>query len=93
MKKERELYLLILFEIIIITIDMKMKQTLQGMIGVLMGASFLFSCSSEDVNSTHDEVGSHSLTSFITSSKEQSVKFEIKYDVPVGYKVIFDVAI
>lgn len=70
---------------------MKMKQTLQGMIGVLMGASFLFSCSSEDVNSTHDEVGSHSLTSFITSSKEQSVKFEIKYDVPVGYKVIFDV--
>lgn len=70
---------------------MKMKQTLQGAIGVFMGASFMFSCSSEDVNSTNDEVGSHSLTSFITSSKEQNVEFNIKYEVPTGYKVVFNV--
>lgn len=70
---------------------MRMKQTLQGMIGVFMGTSFMFSCTSEDVNNTTDEVGSHLLTNFITTSNEQSVEFNIKYEVPDGYKVVFDV--
>ena len=70
---------------------MRAKQILQGMIGVIMGASFIFSCTSEDINGTNDDVASQLTTNFITTSNEKKVEFDIKYEVPVGYKVVFDV--
>ena len=69
---------------------MRAKQILQGMIGVIMGASFIFSCTSEDINGTNDDVASQLTTNFITTSNEKKVEFDIKYEVPVGYKVVFD---
>ena len=70
---------------------MKVKQVMRCMIGAFMGASVLFSCTSEDVNGMQDEVDSHLSTDFIATSNEQNVLFDIQYQVPEGYKVVFDV--
>ena len=57
------------------------------MIGAFMGASVLFSCTSEDVNSMQDEAGSHLSTDFIATSNEQNVLFDIQYQVPEVIKL------
>lgn len=90
MKRVRELYLPIRLKLIIF-INMRMKQILQGLIGAVVGGSFMFSCTSEDVNGAGEDVGSHLSTEFISTSNEKSVEFDIQYEVPNGYKVVFDV--
>lgn len=70
---------------------MRAKQILQGMVGVVMGASVIFSCTSEDIHGTNEDVASHLTANFITTSNEKSVEFDINYEVPDGYKVVFDV--
>lgn len=90
MKRERELFSLILFDVKII-IDMNKKLTLLGLIGAITGASFMLSCTSDDVVDANNEVESLVSTDFITRSNEQKVEFNIDYEVPKGYKVVFDV--
>lgn len=70
---------------------MDMRQTLQGLLGALMGATLLFSCASEDVVDEGSSTSFESLTSFFKNSNEQSVEFNIEYDVVADYKVVFDV--
>jgi len=70
---------------------MKKKTFLQGLLAAIIGNAFLFSCSSEEMNEGYYDVEKDNSTSMIANSKEQNIVFDIKYEVPEGNKVIFDV--
>ena len=91
MKRVRELFLPILFEIKIMVYNMKIKQVFSFMIGTFMGTSIMYSCMSEDINYVQEEVISNLSADYIAMSNEQRVEFKIQYAVPDGYKVVFDV--
>lgn len=68
---------------------MEKQKLIQGLIGSFIGGALLFSCSSEEVIGDIDhQIEKNEL---LTVASEQSVCFDIEYDVPEGYKVIFDV--
>ena len=67
---------------------MEKRKLIQGLIGSFIGGVLLFSCSSEDMLGDIDQKEKNEL---LTISSEQSVCFDIEYDVPEGYKVVFDV--
>ena len=68
---------------------MEKRKLIQGLIGSFIGGGvLLFSCSSEDMLGDIDQKEKNEL---LTISSEQSVCFDIEYDVPEGYKVVFDV--
>jgi len=69
-------------------INMEKRKLIQGLIGSFIGGVLLFSCSSEDMLGDIDQKEKNEL---FTISSEQSVCFDIEYDVPEGYKVVFDV--
>lgn len=69
---------------------MKQRRIFQSFVGTLAGVSLLFSCSSEEVIKDGNE-GQTSSAVVISEENEQSVKFNVGYDVVNGYKVIFDV--
>ena len=68
------------------------RLTLCGLLGSLCG-SLLFSCTSENaVAEEQEEINSSGgVSRFITTPSEQSVNFNIKYDVNGDYRVVFDV--
>lgn len=70
---------------------MNIRQTLQSLLGTFMGAALLFSCASEDVSEEESSASLELLTDFLKSSNEQSVEFDIEYDVVDDYRVVFDV--
>ena len=88
MKRVRELFLPILFEIKIMIYNMKIKQVFSFMIGTFMGTSIMYSCMSEDINYVQEEVISNLSADYIAMSNEQRVEFKIQYAVPDGYKVV-----
>lgn len=67
---------------------MEKRKLIQGLIGSFIGGALLFSCSSEEMIGDVDQEVKNEL---LTVSNEQSVCFDIEYDVPEGYKVVFDV--
>ena len=67
---------------------MEKRKLIQGLIDSFIGGVLLFSCSSEDMLGDIDQKEKNEL---LTISSEQSVCFDIEYDVPEGYKVVFDV--
>lgn len=66
---------------------MKTRRLVQCLIGSFIGSSLLFSCSSEEFGGEMENVKQD----FQMTSSEQSVSVDINYDVPDGYKVVFDV--
>ena len=66
---------------------MKTRRLVQCLIGGFIGSSLLFSCSSEEFGGEMENVKQE----FQVNSSEQSVSVDINYDVPDGYKVVFDV--
>ena len=66
---------------------MKTRRLVQCLIGGFIGSSLLFSCSSEEFGGEKENVKQE----FQVNSSEQSVSVDINYDVPDGYKVVFDV--
>ena len=67
---------------------MEKRKLIQGLIGSFIGGALLFSCSSEEMIGDVDQEVKNEL---LTVSNEQRVCFDIEYDVPEGYKVVFDV--
>ena len=67
---------------------MEKRKLIQGLIGSFIGGVLLFSCSSEEMIGDVDQEVKNEL---LTVSNEQRVCFDIEYDVPEGYKVVFDV--
>ena len=67
---------------------MEKRKLIQGLIGSFIGGVLLFSCSSEEMIGDVDQEVKNDL---LTVSNEQRVCFDIEYDVPEGYKVVFDV--
>lgn len=53
-----------------------------------MGSLLLFSCISEEIPGEADKIENQEL---LTTPNEQSVCFDIKYNVSEGYKIVFDV--
>lgn len=66
---------------------MEKQKLMKCLMGGLIGGALLFSCSSEEI--VGDE--GNGKTGFLTTSSEQKVCVDINYDVPEGYKVLFDV--
>lgn len=66
---------------------MEKRKLLQSLMGGLIGATLLFSCSSEEVTGDVDTAGKE----LMMISSEQNVCFNIEYQVPEGYKIVFDV--
>ena len=67
---------------------MEKRKLIQGLIGSFIGGVLLFSCSSEEMIGDVDQEVKNEL---LTVSNEQRVCFDIEYDVPEGYKGVFDV--
>lgn len=70
---------------------MKNKKLFSAAICATFASFFLFSCSSqyETINGEND--GKATIEKFLLSNNEQSVNFDIDYDVTSGYNVTFDV--
>ena len=66
---------------------MKKSKFLHVLLGITFSSTFMFSCISEDIN---DMKGDLKPTNLVASN-EQTVDFQIGYDVPQGYRVAFDV--
>ena len=66
---------------------MEKRKLLQSLIGSLVGSTLLFSCTSEELSRDIDNVENE----LLTISSEQNVYFDIEYNVPKGYRVVFDV--
>ena len=66
---------------------METRKIMQCLIGSFMGSALLFSCSSEEFAGDVDKGNND----FLMTSSEQNVSLDINYDVPEGYKVLFDV--
>ena len=66
---------------------MKKSRFLHVLLGITFSSTFMFSCISEDIN---DMKGDLKPTNLVASN-EQTVDFQIGYDVPQGYRVAFDV--
>ena len=66
---------------------MKKFKFLQMLLGVVFAGILVYSCVSEEMDSTGDDCEMIA----ISGSNEQEVDFYISYDVPQGYKVVFDV--
>ena len=66
---------------------MELRKIMKCLIVGFMGSALLFSCSSEEFVGEVD----NEKTEFLTTSSEQNVCLNINYDVPEGYKVLFDV--
>ena len=66
---------------------MKKSKFLHVLLGITISSALMFSCISEDIN---DMKGDSKPTNLVASN-EQTVDFQIGYDVPQGYRVKFDV--
>ena len=66
---------------------MKKFKFLQMLLGGVFAGILVYSCVSEEMDST----GGDAEMIAILESNEQEVDFYISYDVPQGYKVVFDV--
>lgn len=67
------------------------KLILLVLIGVTSGMSLMSSCTSEEINDVDVQIEPELSTNFFTNSNEQKVVFNIAYEVPEEYKVVFDV--
>ena len=66
---------------------MENRRIMKCLIGSFLGSALLFSCSSEELVGDVD----NGRNDFLITSSEQNVSLNINYDVPEGYKVLFDV--
>ena len=66
---------------------MKKFKFLQMLLCVIFVGTLVYSCVSEEVDNTRGDVE----MMVVSESNEQEVDFNIAYDVPQGYKVVFDV--
>lgn len=69
---------------------MRQRHIFQSLLGTMAWVSLLFSCSSEEMGKNEDE-GQYPSTIVLSQENEQTVTFNVGYDVVNGYKVIFDV--
>src|SRR5574344_2500743 len=70
---------------------MKNKKLFSTAICATFASFFLFSCSSQDETINGENDGKATIEKFLLSNNEQSVNFDIDYDVTSGYNVTFDV--
>ena len=66
---------------------MEKRKIMQCLIGGFIGGALLFSCSTEEITGDID----NGKLDVLSISSEQNVCMDIKYEVPEGYKVVFDV--
>lgn len=70
---------------------MKNKKLFSTAICTTLASFFLFSCSSQDEILNGENDGNIAIEEFLLSNNEQSVNFNINYEVTFGYKITFEV--